>query len=153
MLDLKLKIPPLLLTSLFGLVMWVISLSTKSIIIPDVTRLVLSLVLVALGFIVSLSGVASFRVAKTTVNPLSPSESTSLVTTGVYKFSRNPMYVAMASILVGIVFFFGNIASFLSVVLFCWIITQFQIKPEEKVLTEMFGQSFLDYSQRTRRWI
>lgn len=153
MLDLKLKIPPLLLTILFGLVMWVISLCTKSLIIPDVTRLVLSLGLSAFGFIVSLSGVASFRAAKTTVNPLSPSETTSLVTTGVYKFSRNPMYLGFLLVLIGWGVFLSNLYSLSLAVLFVFYMNTFQIQPEEHIIQKIFGREFDEYQERVRRWI
>jgi protein-S-isoprenylcysteine O-methyltransferase Ste14 len=133
--------------------MWMISQSTKSIIIPDVTRLVLSLTLFALGFIVSLSGVASFRAKKATVNPLSPSESTSLVITGVYKFSRNPMYLGFLLVLVGWGVFLSNLYSSSLTVLFVYYMNTFQILPEESMLQEIFGEKFSDYKKQVRRWV
>ena len=153
MLDLKLKIPPLLLTLLFGLAMWVISESSVLIEIPVVVSLCLSFALFTLGATVLISAVVSFRFAKTTVNPLLPSESTVLVKSGVYKFSRNPMYLGFLLLLVGWGVFLSSLYSLVVPLLFVIYMDAFQIRPEEAILQEIFGEQFSVYQKQVRRWI
>ena len=149
----NLRIPPVLMLVICIPLSWGLAFLLPVMSFGGAWRYAVAVAFLLIAFVILFVAVRSFHVAQTTVNPFTPDDTEQLVTTGLYRFSRNPMYVAMASILVGIAFFFGNIASFLSVVLFCCVITQLQIKPEEKVLAEMFGQSFLDYSHRTRRWM
>ena len=95
----------------------------------------------------------AFIRARTTVNPLAPEEAATLVTTGLYRISRNPMYLAMAAILTGGAFLMGNLSAFVAPILFVWLMTEFQIKPEERALQARFGEAFDAYRIRTRRWI
>ena len=153
MLDLKLKIPPLLLTLLFGLAMWVISESSVLIEIPVVVSLCLSFALFTLGATVLISAVVSFRFAKTTVNPLLPSESTVLVKSGVYKFSRNPMYLGFLLFLFAFGILLGDVKPLFIVPLFFSYMTIFQIIPEERALQGLFGNEYKQYQREVRRWL
>lgn len=108
---------------------------------------------ILLGIILALSGIWEFRKFKTTVNPTTPEKSSQVVNTGIYRFSRNPMYLGMALGLVGLTLGFGNHFSWLGVVGFIAYITQFQIIPEEKILKEIFGKNYIDYLKQVRRWI
>lgn len=89
----------------------------------------------------------------TTINPLSPRKSTALVTGGVYRFTRNPMYLGMACLLTAWAVWLAALLAFAGPVLFVLYITRFQIRPEERVLTELFGLPYTDYTQRVRRWL
>ena len=113
----------------------------------------ISLFLLILGLVVFISAVKSFRVHKTTVNPLEPRKATSLVTSGIFKFSRNPMYLGMLIILLSISFKFNLIGGMITSLFFYIFITKFQIIPEEVAMNELFGNEFIDYEKKTRRWI
>ena len=114
---------------------------------------IISLFLLILGLLVFLSAVKSFRIQKTTVNPLEPKQASSLVTSGVFKFSRNPMYLGMLIILLSLSCKFNLIGGIIISLFFYIFITKFQIIPEEAAMNELFGNEFIDYSKKTRRWI
>nr|WP_269808826.1 isoprenylcysteine carboxylmethyltransferase family protein [Enterovibrio nigricans] len=102
---------------------------------------------------ICLAGVLAFKAQKTTVNPIKPESSSSLVQSGIYRFTRNPMYLGMALFLVGCGVFFDSAYAIASVLLFVLYMTKFQIQPEESALTKIFGQAFIDYMRTTRRWL
>ena len=114
---------------------------------------IISLSLMILGLTIFVSAVKSFRIQKTTVNPLDPKQASSLVTSGIFKFSRNPMYLGMLIILLSIAFKFNLIGGMITSVIFYIFITKFQIIPEEAAMNELFGNEFIDYCKKTRRWI
>ena len=97
--------------------------------------------------------ILDFRKFKTTVNPLQPSKATSLVTTGVYSISRNPMYVGMTLLLLSYAFLLGTLSAFLAPFVFVGVITKFQIGPEEQALMRIFNEEWQQYQKKTRRWI
>ncbi|ATA72383.1 hypothetical protein CGC49_03155 [Capnocytophaga sp. H4358] len=146
---LDLKIPPIVVLSIFSGV--IISIPF---VFPfyEVKSIWLSTIFIISGIVVALMGVWEFRRLKTTVNPTTPEKSSRMVSTGIYRFSRNPMYLGMAFGLVGLVFYFGNCLSWFGVAGFVAYITYFQIIPEEVVLKRIFGKSYEDYCQKTRRW-
>jgi protein-S-isoprenylcysteine O-methyltransferase Ste14 len=106
-----------------------------------------------MGVIVLALALMAFARSRTTVNPLSPEKAETLVTTGLYRFTRNPMYLAMAFILTGGALLLGNIASLASPAVFIVVMTIFQIKPEERALQSIFGDAFTAYRRQTRRWL
>ena len=114
---------------------------------------IISLFLLILGLFVFISAVRSFRKQKTTVNPLEPKQASSLVTSGIFKYSRNPMYLGMLIILLSISFKFNLVGGIVISLSFYLFITKFQILPEEVAMNELFGNEFIDYSKKTRRWI
>jgi protein-S-isoprenylcysteine O-methyltransferase Ste14 len=95
----------------------------------------------------------SFRRAGTTVNPMHPDRATSLVTTGVFGWSRNPIYVADALLIAAWGLWLGDAASFAGVPLFMAYVTRFQVIPEERVLEARFGEGYRRYRERVRRWL
>ena len=113
----------------------------------------ISLSLMILGLTIFVSAVKSFRIQKTTVNPLDPKQASSLVTSGIFKFSRNPMYLGMLIILLSIAFKFNLIGGMIISIFFYIFITKFQIIPEEAAMDELFGNEFIDYCKKTKRWI
>tara|TARA_B100001741_G_scaffold93493_1_gene76676 strand:- start:525 stop:971 length:447 start_codon:yes stop_codon:yes gene_type:complete len=113
----------------------------------------ISLFLLICGLIVFISAVRSFKKQKTTVNPLKPKQASSLVTSGIFRFSRNPMYLGMLIILLSISFKFNLLGGIIISLLFFIFITKFQIYPEEEAMNELFGDKFTQYSNTTRRWI
>jgi protein-S-isoprenylcysteine O-methyltransferase Ste14 len=98
-------------------------------------------------------GIVEFRRAKTTVNPTRPDSASSLVRTGIYRRTRNPMYVGFFLILTGWAAAFANVASFLVLPAFVAYMNRFQIKPEERALASIFGDDFRAYCAEARRWI
>ena len=100
-----------------------------------------------------LGSVLGFRRRRTTVNPMDPQATTVLLTDGFYRISRNPMYLGVLLLLVAFAVALGNPVSVIPVVFFVLYITIFQIKPEERILAENFGDTFSVYSGKVRRWI
>ncbi|MEM9705896.1 MAG: isoprenylcysteine carboxylmethyltransferase family protein [Pseudomonadota bacterium] len=109
--------------------------------------------IMAAGLLIELICIAAFFRSKTTVNPFTPQKTSSLVTTGLYRISRNPMYLGMAALLTGWAAFLGSAAALLGPLLFVVTITLVQIKPEEKALAGLFGEDYEAYRRKTRRWI
>ena len=97
--------------------------------------------------------VKAFNRQKTTVNPLEPRQASSLVSSGIFKYSRNPMYLGMLIVLLSISFKFNLVGGIVISLFFYLFITRFQILPEEEAMNELFGDEFIEYSKRTRRWI
>ncbi|MCB1567299.1 MAG: isoprenylcysteine carboxylmethyltransferase family protein [Xanthomonadales bacterium] len=109
--------------------------------------------LAVLGAIVAVRGVRAFQRAATTINPLKPDEASALVEADVYRFTRNPMYLGMALILLGWAVGLARPLALLGPVLFVAWITRFQILPEERILRLKFGAGYESYCRRVRRWI
>ena len=145
------KIPPPLVTLIFGL-----SIYFSRELFPTIEikySFYVGIFLLLLGFLILISAVRLFRIDQTTVNPLSPMQATKLVTEGIFKFSRNPMYLGMACVLASLAMFFNIIGGIVFIALFCAYITKFQIVPEEKAMLDLFSEYFNQYKQTTRRWI
>jgi len=113
----------------------------------------LSIILFILATVIGVLAVYCFRKEKTTVNPTRPEKSSSIVDTGIYRFSRNPMYLALLLIIIALAVYLQNIASFFIIPLFIAYITRYQIIPEERMLTILFGEDYKDYCQKVRRWL
>lgn len=150
---LELRVPPPLVGLLVAVGMWTVAHLPPTLQLPKQMRLPLAVVLAAIGIAIALGGVVSFRRAKTTVNPLKPETSAALVSTGVYSFTRNPMYLGMLLVLCAWAAYLASIWSLVGPVFFALYITRFQIVPEERVLDRLFGASFAEYKKRVRRWL
>lgn len=114
---------------------------------------ILAALFVIAGLMVELISVSLFFKSKTTVNPLKPEKSQALVTSGLYRFSRNPMYLGMLLMLTGLTLWLGNPIGVLPLIIFVAYITTFQIKPEEAVLQRIFGTAYSHYQDSVRRWL
>ena len=145
------KIPPPLVTLVFGMSIYFSREMFPAIEIQY--SLYLGIFLLLSGFFILVSAVRLFRKDETTVNPLSPEQATKLVTDGIFKYSRNPMYLGMAIVLSSIAVFFNLIGGIILVALFCAYITKFQILPEERAMRDLFSDDFDKYTKVTRRWI
>lgn len=114
----------------------------------------LSILFLIIGFVIIFSATKEFKKSETTVNPMKPETSTSLVTSGIFKYTRNPMYVGLTSILLASCFYFSSLLGIIVYVpLFILYITVFQIIPEEEIMKGLFNDEYLDYSSKVRRWI
>ena len=102
---------------------------------------------------VAMAGALAFRRARTTVSPLKPQTTSSLVTSGVYRFTRNPMHVGLALVLLAWAVFVSSPWAFLGPMRFILYITRFQIVPEERALSGLFGAAYSAYRARVRRWL
>ena len=113
----------------------------------------LSIVIFVSGLMILISAVSLFKKKETTVNPMNPEKASSLVVDGVFKHTRNPMYLGMSVVLLSISIQFNLIGGLLIVSLFVAYITAFQIIPEEEAMEENFGEEYLSFKISTRRWI
>lgn len=142
---LELKIPPLFLVPVVALLMWLTADvdSLNELLTP--WRLVLFVLATGLGAYFAVSGLVIFRQAGTTVKPQCPLRTTALVTTGVYRYTRNPMYLSFVIFLCGFAVLLGSAWALLWVIGLVIYLTQFQIKPEEIALQQQFGDEFITY--------
>ena len=108
--------------------------------------------LVTLGGVIALWGVKEFKNAKTTVNPLKPESSSSLVNSGIYQYTRNPMYLGLLLALLSSVVYTQHPLGLVSALGFVLYMNRFQIEPEEKMLVALFGDEFVEYTNRVKRW-
>ncbi len=109
------------------------------------------IVLLVLGIAMSASAVAAFKRLGTPVIPFQ--RSTALVTTGLYRFTRNPMYLGLVAALVGAAVLSGTLGAWLPIPAFVWILTTRFIHGEERFLEEIFGEAYVRYRRRVRRWL
>jgi protein-S-isoprenylcysteine O-methyltransferase Ste14 len=105
------------------------------------------------GGALALAAVIEFKRSNTSVNPLDPNRASSFVATGIYRYTRNPMYLGMATALLGVTLWVGTVWGFFVIFLFCVYLTRFQIMPEERLLAQKFGQEFHAYCSRVRQWL
>ena len=151
--SLELKIPPPLQVLIIAIAMYGVSkvLPVWQFSFAGSTWLACGLVIIGLG--ISMLGVTEFKKAQTTVNPHTPEKSTYLVTSGIYHYTRNPMYLGLAIILLGGALELSHFLAFLLLPVFISYITYFQIKPEEAVMTQKFGDKYRTYFTQVRRWL
>lgn len=150
---LETKIPPPLVALIAAVLMWLSAGYMGDIGVPENHRVVLAFVIAALGLSCDLAGLISFRLGKTTINPLRPETSSNLIIVGIYKFTRNPMYLGLAIILTAWAVYLSNLLMLVYVTAFIGYITRFQIQPEERALDTLFGDDFASYKRQVRRWI
>ena len=149
----RLKIPPVLVFGVTALLMWVISNQISMEILEFSVNRWIVYSLGSIGVILGILGVVQFSVSKTTVNSHKPENSSSVVKNGVYKYTRNPMYFGLLIVLIACAMYFGSGYSFLMILIFIWYMNTYQIKPEEEILIQLFGDEYKEYQQKVRRWI
>ena len=147
------RIPPPIVVAIAGSAMWVVASRPSLWPPPTTVHLAAGLILLVIGIAIALSAVHSFRRARTTVNPMKPETSTSLVSTGIFARSRNPMYLGMLFSLLAWAVYLASALAWLGPVAFALFITRFQIIPEERAMHALFGPAFSAYCQRVRRWL
>lgn len=153
MVNLELRIPPVVvMVVVAGLMGLTATLLPKlTLVVPG--QAVVTILLVAMGVTFGVAGVVIFHQAATTVDPMNPKGASSLVTKGIYRITRNPMYLGMLLVLIGWAIWLAHPFSLLLLPTFVAYMNRFQIKPEERVLRAKFGESFNVYTRSTRRWI
>jgi protein-S-isoprenylcysteine O-methyltransferase Ste14 len=150
---LELRIPPVPLAVLFGAVMWLVAWLSPALRIALPGTGIATLVLCVSGGLFGLAGVIMFRLARTTPNPVRPSTASTIVTTGVYGLSRNPMYTGLLLALSGWAAHLSNPLVLVFLPLFVVYMNRFQIIPEERALSAKFGDDYAKYTRTVRRWI
>ncbi|QOL25829.1 isoprenylcysteine carboxylmethyltransferase family protein [Thalassotalea sp. LPB0316] len=150
---LTLKIPPLALVVIFAVLMFIASALAGGSLELTLYRAVGIGVTLLLACYFCLAGVLAFRKAQTTVNPMSPESSSQLVNTGVYRLSRNPMYVGFVFILICWATYLGHTFLMLFIPAFMLYMNKFQISAEEQALGKIFGQEYQTYMATVRRWL
>ena len=146
-----LKIPPPLLVLILVISNYFSSKKIDLILLPnqDLTSIIIFLI----GMLILINPIFKFIKSKTTIDPIKFKKVNKLITSGIYKYSRNPMYLGLLMIIISTSIFYLNIFSISTPFFFYFWINRFQIKREEIFLTEKFGKEYLSYKKKTRRWI
>ncbi|GKS57656.1 membrane protein [Nitrospira sp.] len=150
---LELKIPPVVVVFVTGTLMWWMAWLMPAFRFAIPGRVPIATICAAAGFLVAVWGVVQFGRAGTTVNPMKPESSSRLVVSGMYAFTRNPMYLGALIVLLAWAVYVSHVVAFLFLPLYVLYMNRFQIQPEERTLTQLFGQEFTAYASRVRRWI
>lgn len=153
MTTLELKLHPPVVALLVGALMWGIARLGPPLALPAALQWGAALALAGTGVALAGAGALAFRRARTTINPHTPEKSSSLVTTGVYRFTRNPMYAGIALVLAGWAVALASGWALLGPPAFVAYIGRYQIAPEERALAGVFGPAYAAYRSRVRRWI
>jgi protein-S-isoprenylcysteine O-methyltransferase Ste14 len=150
---LDLKIPPLVFGLMTAALMWLAAWAMPAYAFAIPAREPISRTVAIAGFVIAAWGVVAFRRAGTMVNPMKPESASSLVVSGIYSLTRNPMYLGLLLTLLAWAISLSHPLAFLVLPLFVLYMNRFQIEPEERALASRFGRSFTAYTSRVRRWL
>ncbi len=150
---LELKVPPPVAAAFVAAGMWAAAHVLPAIYLSDQLRFTMAGVCAALGLTVAVLGVWAFRQAKTTLNPITPEAASSVVTVGIFNYTRNPMYLGLTLLLVGWVVWLSVPWVLLGPVALMLYLRRFQIVPEERAMRSKFGRDYDEYCKRVRRWL
>jgi protein-S-isoprenylcysteine O-methyltransferase Ste14 len=147
------KIPPPLYMLAFSCLMYFLNRYIPILVwlLPPENKI--GLVIIFISVMLDLWSLILFFIARTTPNPLTPDKTRSLVTTGLYRISRNPMYLGLLLMLIGWALYLGSVSPLLLLPLFVFTLNKMQIEPEERLLKEKFGEGYIKYQRRVRRWL
>ena len=146
-----LKIPPPLLVLILVIANYFSSKKIDLIHLPN--QDLISILILLIGILILINPIFKFIKSKTTIDPIKFKKVNKLITSGIYKYSRNPMYLGLLMIVTSTSLFYLNIFSIITPILFYFWINRFQIKREEIFLTEKFGKEYSLYKAKTRRWL
>ena len=147
------RIPPPAVAIVTGALMGVMAWLLPPADLPALIQSGIAAVLVVLSGLFGAPAIAAFRRAGTTINPVRIEKASTLVTGGIYRVTRNPMYVAMTGLLLALAIFLARPWLLVGPLFFMTYMTRFQIIPEERVMRAKFGESYADYTRRVRRWL
>ncbi len=150
---LELKIPPVVVVLIAGALMWSFARTVPVLPVAFAGRTALAAIIGLAGIALGIAGVMIFRRMQTTVHPSEPDKASAVVADGVYRFSRNPMYLGLALILTGWAVFLGDVANVVLIGLFVAYMNRFQIRPEERALEAKFDAAYANYKSSVRRWL
>jgi protein-S-isoprenylcysteine O-methyltransferase Ste14 len=151
--SIELKIPPPLLAFFLAACMWIITRATSAETFGGMAFAIPALMMVAVSGVFGLGGILAFLRVRTTVNPHQPHNASTLVVSGIYRFSRNPMYVSVLFLLIAWAIALAEPLALIGPIVFVPYMTRFQIVPEERALAERFGEDYRDYMRRVHRWL
>ena len=151
--SLELRVPPLVVVLVAAGLMWLLARTFPGYALRVPAAMALAVVLFLAGAAFTLSGVLAFRRANTTVNPTTPEASATVVSTGVYARTRNPMYLGMLLALLAWAVALDSLTALLGPIAFVLYMNRFQIAPEERALHEKFGAAYDAYCAGVGRWI
>jgi protein-S-isoprenylcysteine O-methyltransferase Ste14 len=151
--SIELKVPPALVAAVTSVLMWLISKFVPVVAFEMPGRKAIAIGFTTAGLVIGILGVVTFRRAKTTVNPTKAQSASSLVSWGVYRVTRNPMYLGFLLVLIGWAILLSNPVALLLLPGFILYVHRFQIVPEERILTSLFGERYLVYKSRSPRWL
>ena len=146
--NLDTKIPPPIVTVIILSIIYLFDLNEY-----NLNTDIISIITLFIGLIFIISAVIQFINRKTTVNPTKPHKTSTLVITGTYKITRNPMYLGMLLIIISFALYKASIISLILIPLFIFYINKFQIEPEEFEMRKKFGKEYEDYCKKVDRWI
>ena len=146
--NLDTKIPPPIVTIIILSIIYLFDLNEY-----NLNTDIISIITLFIGLIFIISAVIQFINRKTTVNPTKPHKTSTLVITGAYKITRNPMYLGMLLIIISFALYKALIISLILIPLFIFYINKFQIEPEEFEMRKKFGKEYEDYCKKVDRWI
>ena len=149
----RLLLPPPLVVLLLAGLMWLVNRTLNFDRFSWPLQLPLAGSFLVLGITLMVAAATAFVRHKTTVNPMKPANASRLITTGIFSFSRNPIYLGDLLLLAALAIGFGHATNFALLPLFVLYINRFQIEPEEAALTKLFGASYMTYQAQVRRWI
>jgi protein-S-isoprenylcysteine O-methyltransferase Ste14 len=147
------KVPPPIVALLIGLSMWLASLLLAPVEIPFGLRVSVAVAIACFGAVIGITAIITFRKARTTMDPTKPESASVLVTGGVFRVTRNPMYLGLVLYLLAWAVYLSNWMALLLLPLFVLYINRFQITPEEHVLSSIFGPEYDAYREKVRRWL
>ena len=145
--------PPPIVVMAMAAAMWATARHTPHILVTDSWRLVLATGVLALGLLIGGSGFLAFRRARTTIDPVNLDAASVLVTSGIFRISRNPMYVGFTLLLTAWAIYLAAPWALVGVAVFVLFTGRFQILPEERVMRAKFGATYIDYQRKVRRWL
>ena len=149
----ELKIIPVIQVLIAASVMIVIQFTTPNFHYFFAFNQLIAMSLLTVAFIIGVLAIYCFKVHQTTVNPISIEKTSKVVDTGIYRYSRNPMYLAMLLALFALAVYLSHWLTWLVLPFFIVYITRYQIIPEERSLRNNFGQDYLLYTNKVRRWL
>lgn len=151
--ELETKIPPPIVMVLLGIAAWAAARLLPVFTYDLPFRAFAAGTLAFVGLALNVVPKLAFREAGTTANPLQPASTTRLVTSGLYRYTRNPMYLGHSIVLLAWALYLHNLLVFLSVPMFMLYVTWFQIRPEERLLSERFPDAYAAYRTQVPRWL
>ena len=146
-------IPPPLVAVILATVIWWFKTDTTILEKPGQTLIAIAIVLIGTAICIDITAIYAFYKAKTTIDPLRPEKASMIVTSGPFRFTRNPMYLGLSLLLAGWGLIQNSWLLVPAVIGFVIYMTHMQIIPEEKILAEKFGEPYLRYQQTVRRWL
>lgn len=150
---LDLRVPPPVVAAITAVAMRLLAILTPTLTASWTGNLLTAALPALLGIVLGVAGIKAFVRAETTADPRRPYQTSTLVTSGVYRYTRNPMYLGLFLILASWALYLGNLLSGLFLVVFVGYMTRYQIIPEERLLQEKFGDKFKTYRAAVRRWV